>query len=259
VETIRSRTNPLVKRVRAVRRGKEAGVLLEGPRLCEEALDGGLRPRVLLVTEASPQRAEALVARGYDAHLVAVELFGSLGSLTTPPDVLGVFDLPRRRELAELPDAPGSLLAVSAGLQDPGNLGGLARSAEALGASALVVLPDGCRPWNEKAMCGSMGSLLRFPVFEPATEELLPRLDELGYRHVVARTRDGVSPAAFDWSGRVALWVTAETGLLPASVQPHARTWDAVTIPMAGAAESLNVAVAASILLFAAARVGAKR
>ncbi len=259
MDAIRSPSNPLVKRVRAARRGREPGlVLLEGERLCEEALAQGLVPRVLLVGERRPERAALLVARGLDARLVADELLAGLGSLKSAPDVLGLFDAPRARPLAELPDDPDALLLVAAGLQDPGNLGGLARSAEAAGAAALVVLPGGCRPWNEKALRGSMGSLLRLPVFEPEADELCALLARRGARSVLACARGGVAPARVDWSGRVALWIPGETGELPAALA-RVRDLARVTIPMARGVESLNATVAASLLLFAAGRVEGAR
>jgi TrmH family RNA methyltransferase len=259
VEAIRSASNPLLKRIRAARRGREAGMLLlEGARLCEEALVQGLVPQAMLVNERRPERARALEQRGVEARLVDERLLAALSSLDSPPEVLGLFAAPRARALDELPDAPDALVVVAAGLQDPGNLGALARSAEAAGASALVVLSGGgsrgCRPWNEKALRGSMGSLLRLPVFEPDAAELRELLRRRGFRQAIARTRGGRAPDAFDWSGRVALWITGETG-----EDPGALAAEGVTIPMASGVESLNVTVAASVLLFAAGRVRGAR
>ena len=259
MEAIRSASNPLVKRARAVRRGREPGLLfLEGAKLCDEALSAGFRPEILFVSEGRGELLEAYRSKGVEAKLLAAQLFESLGTLVSAADVLGLFEVPAGQPLAALPSAPDSLVVISAGLQDPGNLGGLARSAEALGAEGLIVLPEGCRPWNEKALRGSMGSLLRIPVFEPDPMELLEALKASGFRHVVARTRGGTSPADFDWGGRIALWITAETGELSPSVAGHSSDWNAVTIPMTDKTESLNVAVAASILLFSAKRVGAR-
>ena len=96
-----------------------------------------------------------------------------------------------------------------------------------------------------------MGSLLRLPVI-PASDasELGKRLRDMGVRQVAAATRGGAPWRSFDWSGAVALWVSGETGELP-QIDPAP---EPVTIPMAGAVESLNVTVAASLLLFAAGR-----
>ena len=100
-------------------------------------------------------------------------------------------------------------------------------------------------------MRGSMGSLLRLPIVRAATaEDLAAELSATGARSVTACTRGGSSWREFDWSGRIALWVGAETGLAPELT----RDFDGVTIPMSGSVESLNVTVATSLLLFAAGR-----
>ena len=115
------------------------------------------------------------------------------------------------------------------------------------------MLPGGCSPWNEKALRGSMGSLLRLPVLRPAAApEAVARLGSLGFRQVRAATRDGTPLERFDWSGRIALWFSSETGGLPAELDAHA--FEDVSIAMAGGVESLNVTAAAAILLHAAAR-----
>jgi len=236
-------------------------LLLEGGRLCDEALAQGLVPQALLVNERRPERAQALAQRGLEPRLVDERLLAEASALESPPDVLGLFAAPPERALDELPDAPDALVVVAEGLQDPGNLGALARSAEAAGASALVVLSAGgtrgCRPWNEKALRGSMGSLLRLPVFEPEAAELHELLGRRGFRQVVARTRGGRAPGDFDWSGRIALWISGETGEDQGSLAADLR--EGVTIPMARGVESLNATVAASILLFAAGRVRGAR
>jgi tRNA G18 (ribose-2'-O)-methylase SpoU len=96
-----------------------------------------------------------------------------------------------------------------------------------------------------------MGSLLRLPVCTAASVEAAAQaLRELKFRLVAAATRAGVDVARFDWSGRIALWVGPETGVDPRALAAFER----VSIPMAGAAESLNVTVAAALLLFAAGR-----
>ena len=145
---------------------------------------------------------------------------------------------------------------VSAGVQDPGNLGAIARAAEAAGASGLVVTGGGARPFGAKALRGSMGSLLRVPVAVEADAGACAReLKEAGWRQAIGRARGGTSHARFDWRGPLALWLAAESGDLPAEVQEEARGFEGVTIPMAGGVESLNVATAAAILCFAAGRV----
>ena len=144
-------------------------------------------------------------------------------------------------------------MLVAAGVADPGNLGALARSAEAAGARALCTLAGGASPWNEKALRGSMGSLLRLPVHalrvaRAAALAALPR-----YRHVRAATRGGHPVAALRLV-RAARAVGQLRDRRRDRRGAGARFED-VTIPMARGPESLNVTVAAALLLFAAGRV----
>lgn len=264
-DPVRSASNPLLKRVRAVRRGKEKGVLvLEGARLVDEARALGLAPEVVLVSDRCAERAAELAGDGLAVRRVADSLLASVSGLRTAPGELALVPEPRARGLDELAETDDALVVV-AGVRDPGNLGALARTAEAAGARALVRPAGACSPWNEKALRGSMGSLLRLAVIEVASaEEGWRGLAERGFRQVVARTRGGVAPEEVDWSGRVALWITAETGELPPGLadlaglagidRPAGRSAVAVTIPMASAVESLNATAAAAVLLFAARR-----
>ena len=183
-EVIRSRANPSLKRVDRVARGKEpCAMLLEGERLVLDALGAGLEAELLLVREDHA----ALLARlaGSRTRAVAPSLFERLGTLSTPPGVLGIFPRPARLDGAALEGELGrhDLVLGVAGIADPGNLGALARCAEAAGATALVVAPGGARPFTPKALRGSMGSLLRLSVYEVSD---------------LRRTVDALAGAGFD-------------------------------------------------------------
>lgn len=251
LSTIRSSANPSLKRVRAVLAGRERGlVALEGDRLIEDARLAGLRIDEILVAESRAERADAWEREGMDVRVVDDELLGKASSLVTSPGSIGVAERPRDRSLDELDLGGDTLALVVAGVSDPGNLGALARAAEAAGVSAFVVTADSASPWNAKALRGSMGSLLRLQVAvvsDPA--EVAASLEANGVRQVAAGTRDGDDYRHFDWSAPIALWVTSETGEMPDA----AAGFDAVTIPMRGEVESLNVAVAGALLLFEAA------
>lgn len=251
---IRSRANPELKRIAAARGGKSGELLvLEGDRLVDDALASGLAFDAVFVAEGRPERAAELAARGAPVKSVADELLGRLSALSTSPGILALARAPADPDPAALAPDPRALVLVAAGVADPGNLGALARSAEAAGARALCTLAGGASPWNEKALRGSMGSLLRLPMhrFGSASAVLaaLPR-----HRHVRAATRAGTPWRRFDWSGPLALWVSSEAGLEIGDETGGARFED-VTIPMARGPESLNVTVASALLLFAAGRV----
>ena len=251
-----STSNPLVKRVRAVAAGREPGLLLEGERLIEDALalEGpfALVAEVVLVDEEQPELAARWEAAGLPVRRAAGHVLERASALKTSPGCLAVFAAPEPRALEELDQlvAAGGLVLVACGVADPGNLGALARAAEAFGAGALVVTGPSAGPHGPRALRGSMGSLLRLPLWQvddPAA--LAERLADQGARQARAATRGGRAPSEFDWSGALALWISSETGALP----PAAERFEGLTIPMAGAVESLNVAVATAVLLAAAA------
>jgi TrmH family RNA methyltransferase len=248
---IRSRSNPLVKRVGAALAGKLDGVLvLEGERLVDDALRAGLPLELVLVSEARPALVRTL-AEQVPLRVVDDELLQRVSLLRTSPGVLALAARPRAPGLDAWRLDARTLLLVTAGIGDPGNLGALARSAEAFGAQGLIAL-GGVAPWNPKALRGSMGSLLRLPVQvgeDAAT--VAAELERRGVRQVRAATRAGVDASTFDWRGPLALWVSGETGELPEA----ARGFEPVSIEMAGRVESLNVTVATSLLLWAAGRV----
>lgn len=248
VEVVRSRTNSCLKRVGAVQAGREPMLLLEGERLVRDALAAGHALELLLVSEDRAPLLDELPAR--EARVVQADLLNQISALKQSPGVLALAEQPAPRDLSDLQLASDALLLVTCGVGDPGNLGALARSAEAAGAAALITL-NGARPFGDKALRGSMGSLLRLPVVATSdADELASGLAKLDVRSVVAHTRGGDAWQGCDWSGRVALWVGAETGELPAVTAD----FDGVSVPMRGGVESLNVTVAASLLLFAAGR-----
>jgi len=248
-EIIRSRANPLLKRAAGVLEGLEPGTIaLEGDRLVDDALAAGRTLEAVLVAEDREDRIGELLARGAPVRRVEAELLGRVSKLKTSPGILALVPTPPPLDLARIPLDERSILLVAAGVADPGNLGALARSAEAFGAAALLVARGGASPWNEKALRGSMGSLLRLPVgYDREADALAVALESRRVRNVRAATRGGRDARSFDWKGPIAIWVGSETGSLPA----RAGTFERVRIPMAGDVESLNGAVAASLLLFA--------
>jgi TrmH family RNA methyltransferase len=144
-------------------------------------------------------------------------------------------------------------VVVAVDVQDPGNLGAVIRAAEAGGATGVLVCGVSAHPFSWKALRGSMGSALRLPIASaPDVEVCVRDLRAAGVRTVAAAPRDGRDPDALDWTGPCALVLGGEgTGLRDAV---RGSCDDNVTIPMAAPVESLNVAVAAAILIYAARR-----
>jgi TrmH family RNA methyltransferase len=142
------------------------------------------------------------------------------------------------------------LVVIAAGLQDPGNLGTLVRSAEAFGATGMILFPGTVSLWNAKTLRASSGSAFRLPVVGLTADDAFSALREHGVQILAAVARDGDSEA--DWGGPSALLIGNEGSGLPEAwiAQADGR----VTIPFTGAVESLNAAIAGSVLLYDAMR-----
>jgi RNA methyltransferase, TrmH family len=262
MRTISSRQNPLVQAFRELSDAPDpadARVLLDGVHLVRDAVRAGLTIEVAAVgatrlDHAGEERelALALDAAGADVVAVTEPVLAAMSPVRTPS---GVVAIARRQvtTVAQLGARPHPLLLVTVDVQDPGNVGSLIRAAEAAGADGALVCGRSANPFSWKALRGSMGSTLRLPVVAGLTvADALACLERSGVRTVAAVARDGEDPDAVDWTGRVAMLVGGEGPGLTADV--IAQTDRRVTIPMAPAVESLNVAAAGAILLYAARR-----
>lgn len=258
-EMIRSRRNTLVRRLRELKeRSDEELCLLEGPKLLAEALGAGLE---MVEVAASPRferspDAPALLARlregGLRVRWLDEPVLASLSEMETSQ---GLLALARRPVFAEsaLLSGPDALVIVAVEVQNPGNVGGLLRTAEAAGATGAYLTAGAADPLSWKALRGSMGSAFRLPHLRVgAPGPLLARLREAGLRVVATGAGGGAPYTEVGFLGRVAIVLGPEgSGLSPDVIaQADAR----VTIPLQPPVESLNVGVAAGILLFEAAR-----
>ena len=234
-------------------RRDEGAIVLEGPRIVADALDRGVALDSVYLGPGARRAFAALVARLEAASVLVRDLkegvLEKIGTTRTPQPVLGLAPMPTPCALA---DVPAGLLVVALDVADPGNLGTIVRSAEGAGAVAVVV-SGGVDPWNPKVVRGSAGSIFGVPIIAlhdagEATAALRP----LGWRTVGADTVGSVSYSEADLTGSVALVLGSEAHGIPDDIAADLDL--IVAIPMAGAIESLNVAVAASVLMFEAAR-----
>ena len=259
-ETLRSRANPLYKRLRALkeRTGERDLCLLEGPRLVLEALAAGLA----VVEAAASPRAEASPAgpaalaelrqREVPVRRMAAELVASLSETETSQGLLALARRPSFDEQEVFRRTPPLVLVADA-VQNPGNLGGLLRTAEAAGASGAILSAGCADPFSWKALRGSMGSAFRLPHFHGGpTDQVLDALEAQGIA-VLATAADGERRYdEADLRGPVALVVGGEGAGLSAAVRERAAA--RLRIPLEEPVESLNVGVAAALVLFEAAR-----
>lgn len=212
-----------------------------------EALTSGVALETVLVTPAflADGGQRELLARLPEPPVeVDPTLFAELGDADSPQGILAVGRLPERG--VEALPAEASLVLYLDGLQDPGNLGAVARVAEAVGADALALAPGTTHATHARALRASAGSLLRLPVASRVDPEAVAaRLPGLPWAALA--TRGGTPLWEAPLPHRLVLALGAEAGLSSAVA---ARAELAVTIPLAPPVESLNAAVAAGIVLF---------
>lgn len=249
MSTLLSTIRDIHRRKARERRGL---ALAEGVRLVEEALAAGVRVTGAVVAPAlrEHERGRALEA-ALRAAPVPVEEVGDaelveLAATEHPQGVLAVVE-PRTWRASDVAPAPGQPAIVLDGVQDPGNVGTIARSARAFGAAGLVALPGTADLLNPKALRGSMGALFRMPALHLSDAEFRTWADT-GRVELWAATMDGADiRQAGPARSAVALVVGNEgAGLRPELLASCTRR---VTIPIRAGVESLNVAVAAGILL----------
>jgi RNA methyltransferase, TrmH family len=236
--------------LRTPRGRREAGrFTAEGPTLLDEAARSGLRPHEIYATGDGLGRFEASrwEAAGTAVFVVPDRAFARLSDVETPTGVLAVFPLPARTA-AEVLAAAGPVLLL-AGVNDPGNAGTLVRSAEAFGAGGVLFGRGGADPFAPKVVRAAMGSIFRLPVAQVTADEVLAAAAAAG-RQVVATDLEGEDVRVVGIPPGAVIAVGNERR----GIRDWLPRWDrAVRIPQA-AAESLNAAVAGSIVLYEASR-----
>lgn len=258
---ITSTTNPRVRAALGLRergaRDREGRLLVDGLREVLRAVEAGARVIEVFTTEPPPGGGEgrALVAglraAGADVVVVSPAVQARLAYGERTNGVVAVVVTPER-SLASLALPPDPLVAVLEGVEKPGNLGAIVRSADGAGLAAAVATGPGADPWNANAIRASQGTVFSFPVVAASTDETLVWLHAAGLPIVAARVDGAVPYTAVDLRGPVALVLGAEvTGLTEAWQGPDAV---AVRLPMLGRADSLNVAATAAVLFYEALR-----
>jgi TrmH family RNA methyltransferase len=251
---ITSRQHPIVKTFRRVARGDPYLALLDGWHLLIDAVGAGLTIETVALHGPPPDLAATRVLDRIDTEVLEVSesVMEALSPVRTPSGVVAI----ARRPLvaaASLFQPPPALVVVGIDVQDPGNLGALIRSAEAGGATGVVVTGDASDPWRWKALRAAMGSTFRLPVVHH--RDVATALDSCrgaGLRIVASTPRGGTPIHDFDWEPPVAVLLGGEG---PGLSEDTVSVADArVTIPMREPVESLNLAVAAALLVYEASR-----
>ena len=253
---VSSRANARVKQLRAAFQGhaRLSGgmVAIEGDHLLEEALRSGMVLKSVFVSER--RTVPGIVPRGVEVLRLTDDVFGSVVETQSPQGVAALM-VPPVRALADLFEGAGAaLILIAAGVQDPGNMGTLVRSAEAFGANGVLTTLGTVSAWNQKALRASVGSVFRVPVVGVTASEIA-ELKGRGVRLIAAVGADDfgvVAAREMDFTAACAVMIGNEGSGLAAEWMEMC---DArVTIPCPGPVESLNAAVAGSLLLYEASR-----
>jgi len=256
---IEGRHNALVKELRAAfahgELTSDGYCAIEGMRILEEAIRSGLKFKAVFFRASAENRAERLLpqlASHVETLLLPDKLFASAVPSETPQGVAALV----RCKTFKLEDVlaksqAGPLLAV-AGVQDPGNLGTILRSAEAFGAGGVLLGEGTVSPFNSKVIRASAGSVFRLPIAQAKLAGALDQMRELGLRLIATSSHKGTPLDQATLTGPLAIFIGSEGAGLPRDLL--AEMSETVVIQHSPSVESLNAGVATSIVLYEAAR-----
>jgi TrmH family RNA methyltransferase len=256
---IEGRHNPLVKELRAAFAHAELTpdgyCAIEGMRILEEAIRSGLRFKAVFFRNSAENRAQRLLpqlAANVETLLLPDKLFASAVPSESPQGVAALV----RCKSFKLEDflaksQAGPLLAI-AGVQDPGNLGTILRSAEAFGAGGILLGEGTVSPFNSKVIRASAGSVFRLPIIQAKLPKILDQMRELGLRLIATSSHKGTPLDQAMLTGPLAIFIGSEGAGLPHDLLTEMT--EVIAIPHSPSVESLNAGVAASIVLYEIAR-----
>jgi len=257
---IRSRANQQLKLARRVRDGREAGLIfVEGERLVRECLDTGLKPNALLYLSSATQRFGRLLSRARGRGATALETeekaFAALGDTVSSQGIALIAERPSWTLEHVLDDNSHHrpLVVVLDGVQDPGNLGTIVRTAEAAGAGGVIALPGCADPFAPKTLRAAMGSAFRLPVISGISlDSVIAECQGKITNSIGTGASATLEYTEVDWRVPTMVFFGSEaSGLSP---EVLAQCTSIISIPLQRPVESLNVASAAAIILFEAAK-----
>lgn len=257
---ISSRQNALVKELRKAFSQSEptadGSMAIEGIRIIEEAIRSGLRFQAVFFSESGQSHATRVlpqIGSHTETLLLPDDVFAGAVHTQTPQGVAALVKLKSTKLDDILENAAGDPLLVGvAGIQDPGNLGTIIRSAEAFSARAVLLGEGTVSHFNPKVARASAGSIFREPLLRVELDQLLPDLKQRGVRVLATSSHKGVPLPEADFSGSCIIIIGNEGAGVPAKIAAQAD--QLLRIPHDPRVESLNAGIAASIVLYEAAR-----
>ncbi len=228
---------------------------IEGVKLIEESLRSGQRLESVFFSESARPLAEKMLSQvnaKTETLVLPDALFKSIVPSDSPQGVAALLKPPTYSAGQLLDRSSEGPLLVAAGLQDPGNLGTILRSAEAFGAAGIFLTEGTVSPYNTKVLRGSAGSIFRLPLFRAASAELIPLLRSHGVRLLATSSHQGTPLPQTSWTLPLAIFIGNEGAGLSRELTHQMD--ETIVIPQALQVESLNAGVAASIVLYEWAR-----
>ena len=250
-------SNPLVKQVRGLRDKKQRRLtglfLAEGLRILTEAFEAGILPEMIWYAPESGQHAlvqqltQAVEAAGGEVFVTSAEILSKLSGKDNPGAVIGVFR-ERLTPLETLDRANASIWLVAERLRDPGNLGTILRTGDAVGAGGLILIDDCTDPFSVEAVRASMGAIFTQKVAAARWEEFLPWLRSGPGQLVGTSLNTELDYQAPRYAAPTFLLVGNEAQGLPPEYEAQCDLL--VKMPMLGKADSLNAAVATAVMAY---------
>jgi TrmH family RNA methyltransferase len=255
---VNSPQNGLLKEMRrAFHQGELTGdghAAIESVRVVDEAIRAGLRFKAVVFRESAGGVIERMLPQ-ISAHAEAIvvpdKVFEGVVATESPQGVAALVKV-RESKIEDVVAGDPALVVVAAGLQDPGNLGTVLRSAEAFGASGVVLASKTVSVWNPKVVRASAGSIFRLPQVAMTDADAVKELKARGVRLLGTSSHKGTAIWEVDWTAPVAVFIGNEGAGLSREIS--AALEEMVGIPHAEKVESLNAGIAASVVLYEAAR-----
>ena len=259
MERITSRQNALVQRFRTLHEGDRDGklMLLDGEHLVREALASGVHLEAVALTDraASGPLADLVAELGRTnvrVVLIDTAVLAAISPVRQPSGIVAIAAQPSTAADRVTLERPALVLTLT-GVQDPGTVGAIVRTAEGCGATGVIVTAGTADPFSWKALRGGMGSTFRLPIASVGSPEDALRVARSSGLRVIATTARGGTPLpSCNLQGDCAIFLGGEGPGLPVAIVQAADEW--ITIPMRAPVESLNVAIAAALVVYEAAR-----
>jgi len=255
---VSSRQNTLVKELRSAFQAgtptNDGHCALEGVKIIEEAIRSSWKLKAVFFSEAGRERASRLLPQ-LSSHtetlLLPDDVFRS-AVLTESPQGIAALAKIREHSLDDILRGTDPLIVIAAGIQDPGNLGTIIRSAEAFGATGLVAIEGTVNPFNPKVIRGSAGSVFRLPLSKSSSASALQSMRDKGLRILATSSHKSIPLSEADLTGPLAILIGNEGAGVPRELLSQAT--QNIGIPHSQKVESLNAGIAASVVLYECAR-----